>query len=232
MALVDVNIHLLWVITMKTRILGMLLLALALATAADGSEWTGRVVGVHDGDTLTVLQSGKGIKVRLVEIDAPESSQDFGQRSKQSLSDLCFGKEATVQDQSKDRYGRTLGRVSCAGVDANLEQVKRGMAWFYVQYGHDPAIKAAEEQAHADRIGLWAGSNPVPPWEYRHGSAKKPLAKRASIETGDTGSSCGGKRTCGQMSSCAEATHYLNDCGVTRLDRDHDGIPCESLCGR
>jgi len=186
-------------------------------------------VGVHDGDTLTVMQNGKGTKVRLVEIDAPESDQDYGQRSKQSLSDLCFGKDATVQDQGKDKYGRTLGRVTCNGVDANLKQVEQGMAWFYVQYGHDPAIKAAEEKARAGGVGLWADSSPTPPWEYRHGGQKKPKASTASAGT-TGGGACGSKSKCGEMSSCSEARHYLNDCGLSKLDRDHDGVPCESIC--
>ncbi|BBL73997.1 hypothetical protein MishRS11D_10950 [Methylomagnum ishizawai] len=195
------------------------------------ADWTGKVVGVHDGDTLTVMQNGKGTKVRLVEIDAPESDQDYGQRSKQSLSDLCFGKDATVQDQGRDKYGRTLGRVACNGVDANLKQAEQGMAWFYVQYGHDPAIRAAEEKARADGAGLWADANPTPPWEYRHGGQKKPKTNTASTGGTGGGGACGLKSTCGQMSSCAEARHYLNDCGLSKLDRDHDGVPCESICG-
>jgi endonuclease YncB( thermonuclease family) len=201
--------------------------------------WDGKVVGISDGDTLSIMHDGKAQKVRLVEVDAPESSQDFGQRSKQSLSDLCFGKKATVQDQGKDKYGRTLGRVSCAGVDANLEQVKRGMAWFYAQYGRDPAIKAAEDQARADSSGLWAGNNPIPPWEFRRvgksqKTAAKPLQEADDSFEEDTkgsgGFSCGGKSRCGQMSSCAEARFYLQNCGARRLDRDGDGVPCESLC--
>lgn len=89
------------------RIIQAIILMLASSVAL--ADFTGKVVGVHDGDTLTVMHGGKGEKIRLVEIDAPESSQDFGQASKKGLSDLCFGKEATVQDQGKDKYGRTLG---------------------------------------------------------------------------------------------------------------------------
>ena len=69
-----------------------------------------------------------------VDIDAPESKQAFGQRSKQSLADLCFGKAAKLEGDSKDQYGRTLARVYCDGIDTNAEQVRRGMAWVYVQY--------------------------------------------------------------------------------------------------
>lgn len=93
------------------------------------------VIGISDGDTLTVLDEDKQqVKIRLAEIDAPEKKQPFGTKSKQSLSDLCFGKQAEIIPQVKDRYKRTVARVRCAGVDANAEQVNRGMAWVYRQY--------------------------------------------------------------------------------------------------
>ena len=143
------------------------LLCYSLTVAA--GDWTGQVVGITDGDTLAVMQDGRAVKVRLVEIDAPESRQDFGQRSKQSLSELCFGQVATVREQGEDRYGRVLGRVFCGGADANAEQVRRGMAWWYVRYGRDVALTRIEEQARAARRGLWAADDPVPPWEFRRG---------------------------------------------------------------
>jgi endonuclease YncB( thermonuclease family) len=84
---------------------------------------------VSDGDTLIVLTPEKQqIKVRLAEIDAPEKSQAYGQRSKQSLSDLAFGKQARVEKQDRDRYGRVVGKVYVGSLDVNAEQVKRGMA--------------------------------------------------------------------------------------------------------
>ena len=90
---------------------------------------TGRVVSVADGDTVTILTPGRQqVKIRLGQIDAPEKAQPFGQRSKQSLSDLIFGKEVRVQVETTDRYGRTVGRIFQDNLDINLEQVKRGMA--------------------------------------------------------------------------------------------------------
>lgn len=223
------------------NLLGVLLMLCSLAAWA--AEWSGKVVGVSDGDTLTVMKAGRGTKVRLVEIDAPESRQDYGQRSKQSLSELCFGKNATVHDEGHDKYRRVLGRVFCDGIDVNAEQIKRGMAWFYVQYGKDTALKQAEEDARAAKLGLWAGANQIAPWEYRHGGVtKKAKVKSAIARSTDAwetdvegkgnkaGFSCGGKSRCGDMSSCAEARFYLEQCGLSRLDRDHDGVPCESIC--
>ncbi len=98
-------------------------------TLAQANTFLATVVGIADGDTLTVLNNERQeIKIRLAEIDAPEKHQAFGTRSKQSLSDLCFGKQAEIIPQVKDRYKRTVARVKCSGVDANTEQVKRGMA--------------------------------------------------------------------------------------------------------
>jgi endonuclease YncB( thermonuclease family) len=135
---------------------------------------TGRVVGVSDGDTITLLDAGnRQHKIRLDGIDAPESRQAFGARSKQSLSDLVFGQTVTVTSTKTDRYGRTVGNVAINGQDAGLIQVERGMAWFYRQYAGDLsndralAYDRAEGRARADRRGLWIERSPVEPWEYR-----------------------------------------------------------------
>ena len=126
------------------------------------------VIAIADGDTLTVLcRDNQQIKIRLAEIDAPEKSQPFGKRSKQSLSDMCFQKQAEIRPQTKDRYGRTVARIICDGTDANAEQVKRGMAWVYDKYVKDRSLYALQDEARASRVGLWADADPVKPWEYR-----------------------------------------------------------------
>jgi endonuclease YncB( thermonuclease family) len=140
---------------------------LAAFSAVHADTFEGKVVRVADGDTLTVLVNHNQIKVRLVEIDAPERKQAFGSRSRQSLSDLCGSKTATVEWTEKDRYGRVLGRVTCAGVDANAEQVRRGMAWVFDRYVKDRTLYALQGEAKAARRGLWAEKSPVPPWEWR-----------------------------------------------------------------
>lgn len=200
--------------------------------SASAVEWTGTVIGISDGDTLKVLnQQKQQVKIRLAEIDAPESSQAFGQQSKQSLSDLCFQKSVVVDDKGQDKYKRTLGRITCNGIDANAEQVKRGMAWAYRQYLSDQSIIQLEQSAQSQKIGLWADSNPTPPWEFRHG--KKSNSSQTAVPTTaikNVDAQCGTKTKCGEMTSCDEARFYLNSCGLTRLDRDHDGVPCESLC--
>jgi endonuclease YncB( thermonuclease family) len=152
----------------------------------------GKVVGVSDGDTITVLDAAKQQhKIRLEGIDAPESNQDYGSRAKQSLSDLVFGKVVTVTISKKDKYGRTLGRVTLDGKDIGQEQIKRGMAWFYRAYQAElPENIAAmyelgEVRAKAEKRGLWADASPIPPWDFRRGkTAKAPGLKPTTTATG------------------------------------------------
>lgn len=234
---------------------------LALSGIAGAAEWSGRVVGVHDGDTLTVKKGTKAVKVRLVEIDAPELGQAYGKTSKKTLSGYCFNKRAKVVWTQKDRYNRILGRVTCGAIDANAQQIAQGMAWWYVDYGIDLALNALEAQAQSLCLGLWADPAPVPPWDYRkdkHATGipsgcdssfqpdqppmptptPTPIPKPTPTPTPPptpsnppvSGPACGTKTTCGQMSSCSEANFFLNQCGVSRLDADSDGIPCETIC--
>jgi endonuclease YncB( thermonuclease family) len=127
----------------------------------------GQVIGIVEGDTLTVAVDSKQVRVRLAEIDAPETKQPFGNRSKKSLSDLCFWVEAELTIRGKDQYGRKLARVVCNGVDANAEQVKRGMAWVFDKYAKDPVLFKLQDEARTEKRGLWSDKNSIPPWEWR-----------------------------------------------------------------
>lgn len=131
--------------------------------------FAGRVVGIADGDTLTVLADGTPHKIRLAEIDSPEKRQAFGERAKLSLSSLCFNVQVIVSPGKTDRYGRTIARVSCAGTDASLYQVQHGLAWAYTAYLTDPAIATAEQAARESGTGLWGDAEPIQPWLYRKG---------------------------------------------------------------
>jgi endonuclease YncB( thermonuclease family) len=145
----------------------LLVLACLAAPSAWAETYSGKVVRISDGDTLTLLVDRKQIKVRLTEIDAPESHQAFGQRSRQSLADLCAAQPATVRSSGKDKYGRVLGRVECKGMDANTEQVRRGMAWVYDRYVTDRSLYALQNEARAAHTGLWAEQMPTAPWLWR-----------------------------------------------------------------
>lgn len=151
------------------------LVLLCLASICSAENFTGKVVGITDGDTITVLNEENSMqKIRLAGIDAPENDQAFGRRSKQSLSDLIFGKVVTVETKKRDRYKRHVGKILLDGQDVNLEQIRRGMAWFYRQYARElssddrQSYDQAETKARDHHKGLWADRTPVPPWEYRH----------------------------------------------------------------
>lgn len=151
------------------------LLALWVVCGFAGAETLrGRIVGVSDGDTATLLDaSNTQYKIRLVGIDAPEKTQAFGQRSKENLSRLIFGKDVEVETTKRDRYKRVLGKILVGGVDANLMQIKDGFAWHYKAYQKEQSAidretySKAEEQAGAMKKGLWLDKEPLAPWEFR-----------------------------------------------------------------
>lgn len=152
-------------------ILCLVLFYLALLPlSATAEEQIGRVVGIADGDTLTILDDRKQqIKVRLAEIDTPESAQPYGTRAKQELSRLVHGKTVIVKIQGIDRYGRMVGRVYVGELDVNAEMVKLGAAWVYRKYASDQSLYALEKQAKQKRAGIWnlPEAEQIPPWEWR-----------------------------------------------------------------
>lgn len=145
--------------------------AVLLVTVAAGCQaevLAGRIVGITDGDTLTLLdEANVQYKIRLAEIDAPEKGQPFGQRAKQALAELCFQKPATARPVASDRYGRTVARVICNGRDANADQVRTGMAWVYDRYVTERTLYQLQDEARSAGRGLWAAPDPVPPWVWR-----------------------------------------------------------------
>jgi endonuclease YncB( thermonuclease family) len=193
--------------------------------------YEGKVVAVSDGDTIRVLYKGGQLKVRLAEIDTPEKGQPWGSRARQALSDLVFGKLVRVVEQDRDRYGRIVGRVYLDGTDVNAEMVRSGSAWVYRKYAKDKGLYRLEMEAKGAKRGLWAlpEAQRVPPWEWRH-AGRSDVTPENSKPRQSGSMSCGTKRTCREMSSCAEAMFYLTRCGLSRLDGNRDGIPCESVC--
>ena len=207
------------------------------------AEYTGRVVGVSDGDTLTLLvpdgTSFKQVKVRLGEIDTPERKQPYGTRAQQTLSDLAYNQQARVVVQDTDRYGRTVGRVYVGSLDVNAEMIRQGAAWAYRQYLKDQSLLTLEAEAKAAKRGLWGlpETERCPPWDWRKGSCPmtsvaptSPAVSAPTAITNSSGFTCAGKRSCREMTSCEEAKFYLTQCGVGSLDGNKDGVPCEKLC--
>ena len=147
-----------------------IIFALLSISTSHATDLTGRVVGISDGDTFTLLTADKQhVKIRLAEIDAPESRQPYGNKSKQALSRLIFGKDVRVVVQTTDRYGRTVGRPFVGDLDICAEMVRTGAAWAYREYLKDTRLLTLESEARAERRGLWGLSEArhTPPWEWR-----------------------------------------------------------------
>jgi len=140
----------------------------AAPPAATEKPLTLKVVGVHDGDTITgITQANEQVKVRLDAIDAPELKQPFGQVARKALGDKVSGKTVTITTKKKDRYGRTVGHILLGKRDINLEMLEEGMAWHYREYSKNKRLQQAEDDARAGKKGLWTDPNAVAPWEWR-----------------------------------------------------------------
>lgn len=141
----------------------------------------GKAVGLADGDTVTVLDSSNTQhKIRLEAIDAPESHQPFGTKSKQALSDKIFGKTVRVEWTEKDRYRRTLGHIFIDDRWINQEMIEEGWAWHYKQYSDDEDLAKLELTARAKKLGLWADKNAIAPWDFRHNPE---LAEKVAVRS-------------------------------------------------
>lgn len=129
---------------------------------------TGKVIKIADGDTFTLLVGTGQVRVRLAGIDCPEKKQPYGQVARQFTSDAIFGKTITVDEQSKDRYGRTIGIVHMPnGCILNEELLHAGLAWHYKQYSRNKQWAWYEQCARCARVGLWSEPNAIAPWEFR-----------------------------------------------------------------
>lgn len=158
---------------------------MATTATARAEPLIGTVVGVSDGDTITILDKYKQQhKIRVAGIDAPEHAQPFGQRAKENLSRLVFRQEVEIVGDGTDRYNRIVGKVMVASPDcreiwcpriedAGRRQIEAGLAWWYRRYSREQssadrvAYEAAEQQARTGRAGLWSDRDPTPPWEWR-----------------------------------------------------------------
>lgn len=201
---------------------------------AENKTIHGKVIDIIDGDSLIILDAtNKQFQIRLAEIDAPEHDQPYGHRAREELSYLTLGKDLRVEIQTIDKKGRNVGKVFAGEFYVNGAMVATGAAWVYRQYSDDPRLLETEKIARQDNQGLWSIVDPVEPWEWRRGERKpKPEYKTPDAEEAFRATAkCGNKYYCGEMSSCAEAQFYYRSCGLSRLDEDNDGIPCEVLCG-
>lgn len=152
---------------------------------------TGKVISIADGDTVTVLDGNTPTKIRLEGIDAPESHQAYGHKSKEAVAGKVFQKTVRVEWRELDKYKRTLGHIFVDNRWVNKEMVQEGWAWHYRQYSKSEVLAAAESDARTAKAGLWADPSPIPPWEFRHPiatateppAANKPVPKAQGLLT-------------------------------------------------
>ena len=161
-------------ILIRRRFLLLGIIASLIVPLSHADSLTGRVVGVSDGDTLTLLdESHDRHKIRLAGIDSPEKGQAYGRYCKQSLSDMTYDQVVSVEWNKRDKYGRIVGKVIVGQIDVNLEQINRGCGWYYKKYQHEQTLRdqidysKSEKLAKDQRVGLWSEEGPTPPWEWR-----------------------------------------------------------------
>lgn len=183
---------------------------------------------VQDGDTITFIKTNKDSKRivmrgRLYGIDAPELQQEFGNEAKEQLHKLILNKEVYINEESYDIYGRTIIKIFLNGIYINEELVKTGYAWSYKEYNKNNIIlNTAEIEARSKKLGLWNNQNPIYPPNWRK---FKKLGNSIVVNE-----KCDYTLTCNKIKTCYQATYLLNECNFYFLDKNNDGIPCESLC--
>ena len=163
-----------------------LFVCISLTTIVGYAQISGKVVGITDGDTFTLLAESKlQVKVRLHGIDAPEKNQDFGQTAKKFLSDAIFNKTVWIKTKGNDWYGRTIGIVYCnanlSGASVNELTISSGYAWHFKKYDHNPAWAELEKQARKEGKGLWIDKNAIAPWDFRKNSRTKTATKLPAL---------------------------------------------------
>lgn len=212
------------------------------------------VVKVIDGDTIDVSIEGKAERIRLIGVDTPEvvdprkPVQCFGQEASAKVRKLLDGKKVSLEsDQSqgdKDKYGRLLRYMfTKEGINVALEVISSGYGHEYtynLPYKYQADFKSAQKFAEKNSLGLWALNACMTPTKEVISTPPtntpipqvytQQVVEPTQVPVQSSGFSCSGKTKCGEMGGCEEARFYLTQCGVSRLDGDDDGTPCESLC--
>lgn len=212
---------------MRMILLSLCLLPFLVMGADPVVTLCGKVVSVTDGDTLSLLVGKETIKIRLEGIDAPESKQSFGTKSKDALKELVAGKQVAVVKSGEDKYGRTLGLVRLGDTDVNAKLVADGWAWHYKKYSKDELLAQLEVEARDAGRGLWADPKALPPWEFRQRQKVDVQPQAKATETAfakkhwlNTSSNIRHNMSC----------EHFNNTKKGRFCSDNEGKPC-GKCG-
>ena len=133
--------------------------------------WTGKVVGISDGDTIKVLHNREQVKIRLHGIDTPEKAQAFGKKAKKFTAGMVAGKMVEVKKTDTDKYGRTVAIITVNGKNLNESLVASGFAWVYRKYCKQAYCRdwlRLEANARKNKLGLWRDPHAMAPWKWRH----------------------------------------------------------------
>jgi len=152
-------------------------------TAGHAKDVTCKVVGITDGDAITVLVAKKQYKIRLDGIDCPEKGQPFSTEARKHIVKLCFNKTVTIRPTRKDEKKRQFGYVLIGETNVNRELLKEGLAWHDKQADKDDALAKLETEARKAERGLWADADPIPPWEWRKMSTAQRAKRLAAAKT-------------------------------------------------
>jgi len=150
------------------NIFASLLLLFSFVTLQSQTLFTGKVIGIKDGDTVEILDSNnKKTTLRLAEVDCPERKQAFGTRAKQFTSDQVYLRTINYSVTNKDRYGRSVAKIYYGTKYLSAEIIKYGMGWHYKKHSKSKELARLEQQARAKRVGLWIDPNPINPADWR-----------------------------------------------------------------
>lgn len=215
------------------RAIATFLFALTSVATAYGADVAGQA-SIIDGDTIEI----QGHRIRLHGIDAPESGQQCvrsgkrwpcGRRAAFALADRIGNRPVHCDQRDVDRYGRIVAVCRAVGEDLNAWMVRHGWALAYRRYSRD--YVAEEETARKVQSGVWSGRF-VPPWDWRRGERIGASLGAGSGSDSNSGPARVGDQDCSDFATWKEAQTFYEGAGPGdphRLDRDKDGIACESL---
>ncbi len=142
------------------------LTALLTLPALAGEMTKAKVLQVGDGDSIVVTKDGLIYRVQIAGIDAPELLQDYGREARAFVDNLVRGQKVMLEVIEETGKRAWTARVTVNGTDIAESLVEAGLAWT-ADGSSSAELETAQKKARSQGEGLWAHSNPTPPWQYR-----------------------------------------------------------------